>query len=25
LMQPLQCAATYLKISQRFLQHASNT
>ncbi len=25
LMQPLRCAATHLKISQRFLQHASNT
>ncbi len=25
LMQPLRCSATHLKISQRFLQHASNT
>jgi hypothetical protein len=25
LMQPLRCAATHLKISHRFLQHASNT
>ena len=25
LMQPLRCAATHLKIIQRFLQHASNT
>ena len=24
LMQPLRCAATHLKTSQRFLQHASN-
>jgi hypothetical protein len=24
-MQPLQCAATHLKTSNRFLQHASNT
>jgi hypothetical protein len=25
LMQPLRCAATHLKTSHRFLQHASNT
>ncbi len=25
LMQPLRCRATHLKISHRFLQHASNT
>ncbi len=25
LMQPLPCAATHLKTSNRFLQHASNT